>query len=71
MPARTLEPVATFPNTGNLGLPIAQLAFGDTGLPVAVVNCIYVQRFSTYDDVAAGAVLVLTATFVVLCSLLI
>ncbi len=36
MPARTLGPAATFPNTGNLGLPIAQLAFGDTGLAVAV-----------------------------------
>ena len=35
MPARTLEPAATFPNTGNLELPIAQLAFGDTGLAVA------------------------------------
>jgi hypothetical protein len=37
MPARTLGPALTFPNTGNLGLPIAQLAFGDTGLAVAVV----------------------------------
>ena len=36
MPARTRGPAATFPNTGNLGLPIAQLAFGDTGLAVAV-----------------------------------
>lgn len=36
MPARTLGPAVTFPNTGNLGLPIAQLAFGDTGLAVAV-----------------------------------
>ena len=36
MLARTLGPAATFPNTGNLGLPIAQLAFGDAGLAVAV-----------------------------------
>jgi predicted permease len=36
LPARTLEPAATFPNTGNLGLPIAQLAFGETGLAVTV-----------------------------------
>ncbi len=40
-------------------------------MPVAVVNCIHVQRFSTYGDVAAGAVLVSTAAFVVLCPLLI
>jgi|APCry1669188970_1035186.scaffolds.fasta_scaffold00161_6 malate permease and related proteins len=37
LPARTLGPALTFPNTGNLGLPIAQLAFGDMGLAVAVV----------------------------------
>lgn len=36
MPARVLGPAMTFPNAGNLGLPIAQLAFGDTGLAVAV-----------------------------------
>ena len=29
---------ATSPNTGNMGLPIAALAFGDLGLQVAVVN---------------------------------
>ncbi len=28
---------ATTPNTGNMGLPVAQLAFGDAGLQVAVV----------------------------------
>lgn len=36
MPARTLGPAMTFPNAGNLGLPIAQLAFGETGLAVAI-----------------------------------
>lgn len=40
-------------------------------IPVAVVDCIYVQRFSTYSDVAAGAVLVSMAALVVLCPLLI
>lgn len=40
-PARTLGPAATFPNTGNLGLPIAQLAFGDTGLAVAVAVAVF------------------------------
>ena len=36
LPAFTLGPAATFPNAGNLGLPIAHLAFGETGLAVAV-----------------------------------
>jgi predicted permease len=40
-------------------------------MPVAIVNCVYVQRFSTYGDVAAGAVLVSTAAFLLLCPLLI
>lgn len=35
-PVRTLIPTATFPNAGNLGLPLSQLAFGDAGLSVAV-----------------------------------
>src|SRR5215471_2183918 len=30
--------VATTPNVGNMGLPVAQLAFGDAGLQIAVVN---------------------------------
>jgi predicted permease len=29
---------ATTPNVGNMGLPVAQLAFGDAGLQVAVMN---------------------------------
>lgn len=37
LPVAPLLPTATFPNAGNLGLPIAQLAFGETGLAVAVV----------------------------------
>lgn len=36
MPVATLAPAATFPNAGNLGLPIAQFAFGDTGFAVAI-----------------------------------
>lgn len=35
-PVRTLVPTTTFPNAGNLGLPLSQLAFGDHGLSVAV-----------------------------------
>lgn len=40
-------------------------------MPITVVNCICVQRFSTYGDVVVGAVRVSTAAFVMLCSLLI
>lgn len=40
---------ATTPNMGNMGLPVAQLAFGDLGLQIAVMNFV------------AGAVLVNTA----------
>ncbi|MBM4415903.1 MAG: hypothetical protein FJ035_06610, partial [Chloroflexi bacterium] len=29
---------ATTPNVGNMGLPVAQLAFGDPGLEIAVMN---------------------------------
>jgi predicted permease len=36
LPVGPLVPTATFPNAGNLGLPVAQLAFGETGLAVAV-----------------------------------
>ncbi|HEY9281469.1 MAG TPA: AEC family transporter [Eoetvoesiella sp.] len=36
LPVSALLPTATFPNAGNLGLPVAQLAFGETGLTVAV-----------------------------------
>lgn len=35
-PVRTLVPTTTFPNAGNLGLPLSHLAFGDAGLSVAV-----------------------------------
>jgi predicted permease len=35
-PARALTPVATFPNAGNLGMPVSQLAFGEVGLAVSV-----------------------------------
>jgi predicted permease len=40
---------ATSPNVGNMGLPVAQLAFGDLGLQVAVMNFV------------AGSVMVSTA----------
>ncbi len=37
LPARTVVPPMMFKNAGNLGLPLAALAFGDTGLAIAVV----------------------------------
>ena len=36
LPVLFLLPCATFPNAGNLGLPMSQLAFGDDGLVIAV-----------------------------------
>lgn len=36
LPVRQLVPTSTFPNAGNLGLPLSQLAFGEAGLSVAV-----------------------------------
>jgi len=37
LPVRNLLPTASMPNAGNLGLPLAYLAFGDIGLSAAVV----------------------------------
>ena len=56
-----------------LDLPplVASVLTLQLAMPVAVVSAIYVQRFSKYGDVAAGAVLVSTAAFFVLCPLLI
>lgn len=36
LPIRKLLPTTIFPNAGNIGLPVAYMAFGDTGLSVAV-----------------------------------
>lgn len=36
LPVRTLLPTAFLPNAGDLGLPIAQLIYGDSGLSIAV-----------------------------------
>lgn len=47
MPVRSLMQTAAFPNAGNLGLPLAALAFGDTGFSAAVVFfavCSFVQN---------------------------
>lgn len=47
MPVRDLLQTATFPNAGNLGLPLAHLAFGDSGLSGAIVFmavCAFLQN---------------------------
>jgi len=44
LPVRNLLPTAAMPNAGNLGLPLAYLAFGETGLSAAVV-CFAVTSF--------------------------
>jgi predicted permease len=36
LPVASLLPTVTFPNADNIGLPVAQLAFGETGLAIAV-----------------------------------
>ena len=36
LPVHTLGPAVTFPNAGNLGLPLAQMTFGELGLAVAI-----------------------------------
>ncbi len=47
LPVRNLLQTAAFPNAGNLGLPLAQVAFGDDGLSAAVVFfaiCAFMQN---------------------------
>jgi predicted permease len=36
LPVLFLLPCATFPNAGNLGLPMAQMSYGDEGMVIAV-----------------------------------
>ncbi|GGX25006.1 membrane protein [Pigmentiphaga litoralis] len=46
-PVRKLLQTATFPNAGNLGLPISYLAFGDAGLSTAIAFfavCSFIQH---------------------------
>ena len=37
---RVYTPVLAFSNTGNMGLPLCLFAFGDAGLPFAIVNLV-------------------------------
>lgn len=58
LPVRPLVTTSTFPNAGNLGLPLSELAFGDTGLSVAVAFfavCSFLQHTVGVHIVASSA----------------
>ncbi|MFN8637991.1 MAG: AEC family transporter [Dehalococcoidia bacterium] len=46
---------ATTPNVGNMGLPVAQLAFGDAGLQVAIVNFVAGATLTNTAGIAVAA----------------
>jgi len=58
LPWRTYLPALAFPNTGNLGLPLALYAFGQEGLSYAIVFFTFcsVTNFTAGQAIAAGAV---------------
>lgn len=58
LPWRTYLPALAFPNTGNLGLPLALYAFGPEGLSYAIVffTCCSLTNFTAGQAIAAGAV---------------
>lgn len=58
LPLRAFLPALTFPNTGNMGLPLCFLAFGDTGLALAIgvfVVCA-VAQLTVGVAIASGSV---------------
>ncbi len=50
---RVYTPVLAFSNTGNMGLPLCLFAFGDAGLPFAIVNLVV---SSVVSETASGGV---------------
>lgn len=58
LPWRTYLPALAFPNTGNLGLPLALYAFGQEGLSYAIVFFTFcsLTNFTAGQAIAAGAV---------------
>ena len=58
LPWRTFLPALSFPNTGNLGLPLALYAFGPEGLSYAIVfyTVCSLANFSVGQAIAAGTV---------------
>lgn len=59
MPVRTLTAAATFPNAGNLGLPVAYLVFGNVGMAVAItffaVNSVVQHTLGAWFTSRGGA----------------
>lgn len=55
---RTYLPAVAFPNSGNLGLPVALYAFGSEGLGYAIVffTITSLANFTVGQAIAAGAV---------------
>jgi len=58
LPWRVYLPALSFPNTGNLGLPLALYAFGPEGLSYAIVFFTFcsLTNFTAGQAIAAGAV---------------
>lgn len=58
LPWRTYLPALAFPNTGNLGLPLALYAFGPEGLSYAIVFFTFcsLTNFTAGQAIAAGSV---------------
>ena len=56
LPLRTFLPALSFPNNGNLGLPLALYAFGQEGLGYAIVfySICMVAQFTAGQAIAAG-----------------
>lgn len=46
---------ATTPNAGNMGLPVAQLAFGQAGLDIAILNFVVGATFSNTFGIAIAS----------------
>lgn len=59
LPVRTLTAAATFPNAGNLGLPVAYLVFGEVGMAVAItffaVNSVVQHTLGVWFTSRGGA----------------
>lgn len=56
MDLRTYWPALVFPNSGNMGLPLCFLAFGDTGLSLAIAFfcAMTILQFTVGQGVASG-----------------
>lgn len=56
MDLKTYWPALVFPNSGNMGLPLCLLAFGETGLSLAVAffSAITIVQFTVGQGVASG-----------------